>query len=111
MNKIPLENLFFSKTRDFLDLFLAGQCSRSPHTIKAYRDALTVFRRYVVDERNYSMKTFSFSDCSRDFTLDYLEYMQNQGLSLSGMWQMGIYQFNKQPLQYPMYPSLKFQTR
>lgn len=83
MNKIPLENLFFSKTRDFLDLFLAGQCSRSPHTIKAYRDALTVFRRYVVDERNYSMKTFSFSDCSRDFTLDYLEYMQNQGLSLN----------------------------
>ena len=83
MNKIPFENLFFSKTRDFLDLFLAGQCSRSPHTIKAYRDALTVFRRYVVDERNYSLKTFSFSDCSRDFTLDYLEYMQNQDLSFN----------------------------
>jgi len=37
----------------------------------------------VVDERNYSLKTFSFSDCSRDFTLDYLEYMQNQDLSFN----------------------------
>ena len=83
MSKIPLEKLFFSKTRDFLDLFLAGQCSRSSHTIKAYRDALTIFRKYVVHERNHSLKTFRFSDCSRDFTLDYLEYLQHQGLSFN----------------------------
>lgn len=83
MNKIPLERLFFSKTRDFLDLYLTGQCSKSPHTIKAYRDALTVFRKYVVNVRNCSMKYFGFADCSRDFVLDFMEYMQKQELSPS----------------------------
>ena len=81
MNKIPLEKLFFSKTRDFLDLYLSTQCSKSKHTIKAYRDALTVFRKYVVEVRNYSVKTFSFDDCTRDFILDFIEYLQNLGLS------------------------------
>lgn len=81
MNKTPLEKLFFSKTRDFLDLYLSAQCSKSKHTIKAYRDALTVFRKYVVEVRNYSIKTFSFDDCTRDFILDFMEHLQSLGLS------------------------------
>lgn len=47
MKNKDFEKLFFSKTRDFLDEYLTKQCSRSPHTVKAYRDALTVFRKYV----------------------------------------------------------------
>lgn len=76
MNKTPLEKLFFSKTRDFLDLYLSSQCSKSKHTIKAYRDALTVFRKYVVKVRNNSIKTFTFDDCTREFILDFMEYLQ-----------------------------------
>src|SRR5699024_6577466 len=76
------EKLFFSKTREFLDEYLLSQCSRSSHTIKAYRDALTVFRRYV-GHKGLSLKTFGFEDCSRDFLLSFLEYLQNEGYERS----------------------------
>lgn len=72
------ETLFFSKTRDFLDEYLTKQCSRSPHTVKAYRDALTVFRKYV-SMQGLSLKTFGFQDCSRDFLLGFMEYLQKEG--------------------------------
>jgi integrase/recombinase XerD len=81
MNKTPLEKLFFSKTRDFLDLYLSSQCSKSKHTIKAYRDALTVFRKYVVEVRKNSIKTFTFDDCTREFILDFMEHLQKTGLT------------------------------
>ena len=70
--------LFFSRTHDFLDVYLTSQCSRSPHTIKAYRDALTVLRRYVTSQ-GISLKVFSFNDCDRDFLLGFMEYLQEAG--------------------------------
>ena len=70
--------LFFSRTHDFLDVYLTSQCSRSPHTIKAYRDALTVLRRYVTSQ-GVSLKVFSFNDCDRDFLLGFMEYLQETG--------------------------------
>lgn len=82
MNKKAFDKLFFSKTRDFLDGYLTTQCSRSPHTVKAYRDALTVFRRYVLS-RGFSLKTFGFSDCTRDFLLGFMEYLQKEGYEKS----------------------------
>lgn len=41
--------LFFSKTLDFLEHYLPEQSLKSRNTIETYRDALTVFRRYVTD--------------------------------------------------------------
>lgn len=82
MNKKEFDELFFSKTRDFLDGYLAKQCSRSPHTVKAYRDALTVFRRYVSAMR-LSLKTFGFDDCTRDFLLGFMEHLQKEGYEKS----------------------------
>lgn len=82
MKNKDFDKLFFSKTRDFLDGYLPSQCSRSAHTIKAYRDALTVFRRYVTDQ-GFSMKNFGFDDCTRDFLLGFLEYLQQSGYEKS----------------------------
>jgi len=78
MKKRNYAQLFFSKTRDFLDIYLEKQCSRSPHTVKSYRDALTVFRRYVQNQR-LSIRDFGFGDCTRDFMLGFLEYLQKGG--------------------------------
>lgn len=74
--------LFFSRTHEFLDGYLASQCSRSPHTVKAYRDALTVFRRYVTSQ-GISLKKFGFKDCTRDFLLGFLEYLHKTGYEKS----------------------------
>lgn len=82
MKSKDFDKLFFSKTREFLDKYLLAQCSRSPHTIKAYRDALTVFRRYVTSQ-GLSLKTFGFEDCSRDFLLGFMEYLQQEGYEKS----------------------------
>ena len=70
MKKTDYDHLFFSRTRDFLDIYLSKQCSRSPYTVKTYRDALTVFRRYVTHQ-GISLKRFSFEDCTRDFMLSF----------------------------------------
>ncbi len=82
MKTKDFDKLFFSKTREFLDKYLPAQCARSPHTIKAYRDALTVFRRYVTSQ-GLSLKTFGFQDCSRDFLLGFMEYLQQEGYEKS----------------------------
>lgn len=81
MSKITLNKLFFSKTRDFLDLYLSQQCSRSNYTIKSYRDALTIFRRYITEEKGGSIKTFRFDDCTREFVLDFMVFMQAKSYS------------------------------
>lgn len=82
MNKKNFNQLFFSKTRDYLEIYLEKQCSRSPHTIKAYRDALTIFRRYV-SINGIPLKSFYFKDCTRDFVLGFLEYLQKKGYAKS----------------------------
>lgn len=82
MKTKDFDRLFFSRTREFLDNYLLLQCSRSTHTIKAYRDALTIFRRYVI-HKGFSLKSFSFDDCTRDFLLGFMEYLQSTGYEKS----------------------------
>ncbi len=82
MKTKPLNELFFSQTREFLDIYLVSQCSRSPHTVKAYRDALTVLRRYVTS-LGLSLRSFGFDDCNREFLLGFMEYLQKSGYEKS----------------------------
>ena len=72
-------NLFFSMTHEFLDIYMAKQLGRSPDTIKSYRDALTLFRRYILSELNISMTKFTFAQCTRNLILEFLEYLKAQG--------------------------------
>jgi len=71
--------LFFSKTLDYLNNYLPRQALKSGHTIETYRDALTVFRRYVTDTKNVSLKKFCFDDCTYDFLLDYMAFLKENG--------------------------------
>lgn len=82
MKNKDFDRLFFSRTREFLDEYLTSQCSRSLHTVKAYRDALTVFRRYIVS-MGLSLKSFGFADCTRDFLLGFMEHLQKSGYEKS----------------------------
>lgn len=68
------KKLFFSLTRDFLEIYLP-QDTPSEKTIKTYRDALTVFRRYVNKEKGYSVKNFTFNQCTFDLVLDYRNWL------------------------------------
>lgn len=77
MKTTPLnKTLFFSKTNDYLNVYLPRQAIKSDKTIKTYSDALTVFRRYLYEERNISIRNFKFEDCTRDLLLEYLAYLK-----------------------------------
>lgn len=71
--------LFFSMTHEFLDIYMTKQVGRSFDTIKSYRDALTVFRRYVLNELNLSITKFTFTHCTRSCVFGFLEYLTTQG--------------------------------
>ena len=73
------ENLFFSMTWDYLNVYLPTQHRDSPKTIKSYEDALTVFRRYITDVKKISMDKFFFKDLTYDFVLDYRVYLVEKG--------------------------------
>jgi len=66
-------------TYEFLDIYMIKQVGRSPDTIESYRDALTLFRRYVLSELNISITKFAFAQCTRDCIFGFLEYMKAQG--------------------------------
>ncbi len=77
--KILKEELFFSMTWDYLNVFLPSQHQDSQKTVKAYTDGLTVFRRYLTDNRLVSIERFRFEDLTYDFILDYRIFLEEKG--------------------------------
>ena len=77
--KRKMKMLFFSRTLDFLDHYLPEQAMKSSNTIETYRDALTVFRRYISDTLHMSIRSFCFEDCTHDFLLEYLCFLNASG--------------------------------
>ena len=73
--------LFFSRTYDFLVRYMPEQCGRSPETVDSYRDALTVFRRYIHEELGMSVATMLFEDCTKELLLGFVASMRARGCS------------------------------
>lgn len=71
--------LFFSKTLEYLEHYLPEQALKSRNTIETYRDALTVFRRYITEERHLSVRSFRYEDCTHDLLLSYMEFLYKKG--------------------------------
>lgn len=74
--KLNFSDLFFSKTKGFLDIFLKNQEQRSKDTIKAYRISLSSFYKYVTEVKRLRVMQFCFSDCTYEFVLSYSQYLQ-----------------------------------
>ena len=81
MKKNESSDLFFSKTLDFLTCYLPTQLHKSQNTIRSYRDALTIFRRYITESLHTTIRTFRFSDCSYEILLGFLDYLRSKGNS------------------------------
>lgn len=76
-NNIKASELFFSRSKDFLEVHIPLQRGQSQNTAVSYRKSLTNFRKYVLEVKHISITKFCFSDCTYDFVLDYSSYMQN----------------------------------
>jgi len=71
----PSAPLFFSMTYEFLQVYLPKQCGRSPHTVESYRDALSLFRRYLLNRLGISIAKFTFAECTRECVLGFMSYL------------------------------------
>lgn len=75
------DKLFFSLTYDFLEHYLPKQIGRSSCTVESYRDVLTIFRRFVLQERGLSVSKMTFGECTRDLVLSFVEHLRGSGCS------------------------------
>lgn len=71
------DSLFFSRTLDFLEVYIPKQSDGSKNTVDTYRFGLSAFRKYVVDEKKISIRKFKFADCTYDFILDYRNWLHD----------------------------------
>lgn len=77
--------LFFSRTWDFLNVYLEKQAGRSPATRESYRDSLTVFKNYLISQLGKSIGTFRFSDCTKECVYSFREYLLKNGIEASSV--------------------------
>ena len=76
MKSIQFESLFFSKTNDFLNIYLPRQNGRTADTVKSYREGLSTFYDYVSSIKKMDVAKFQFEDCTYEFLLDYVQYLR-----------------------------------
>jgi site-specific recombinase XerD len=73
--------LFFSVTNNFLEVFLPKQRGYSECTVKAYRETLRLFRKWLFAERGESVNRFRFDQCDRDCVMAFLDHLASKGCS------------------------------
>jgi len=76
-NLILVEDLFFSKTWDFLHVYIPKQKNGSSSTAKNYKQGLKAFRIYANEVAGISTNKFRFKDCTYDFVLDYRNHLHD----------------------------------
>lgn len=75
--------LFFSMTLEYLETYMPNQLGRSPQTIKAHRDTLSVFRRFLLEDMKSSVKRFTFEEVTPALVQDFILYLKAKGNSAS----------------------------
>lgn len=68
--------LFFEYISKYLNVYCLKQAGKSMHTIKSYRDNLTIFRKFILEVKHMKIKQFHMEDCSKDLILEYVEYLR-----------------------------------
>lgn len=75
--------LFFSRTYDFLNVYLVRQAGRSEHTRKSYRLGLGALFDHVTEELGVDPARFTFGMCTYELLLGWSQRMQEAGLASS----------------------------
>ncbi|MCD8018948.1 MAG: site-specific integrase [Clostridiales bacterium] len=72
----PYEILFFSRTNEFLNVYLIKQAGKSEYTKKSYKAGLSSFYDYVTVTLGIPAMQFQFAQCSYQLLLEYSQYLQ-----------------------------------
>ena len=72
----PTDDRFFRLVRDFLLMYLPRHRCLSPHTVKAYRDTLQLFRRFLQDEKHLPFSQMTFDHLDHHAIAEFLEWLR-----------------------------------
>ena len=75
------DDLFFSRTYDFLDVYLVRQAGRSQCTRKSYKLGLGALYDYVTGRLGIAPARFTFRMCTYALLLGWSRHMQEGGLA------------------------------
>ncbi len=68
---------FFKLIRDFLTIYLPKQKAASPHTIRSYKNTISLFLDYSVKNLEIAMVDLDFQHLSREFIISFLDGLEN----------------------------------
>ena len=71
------DDRFFKYVRGFLTIFLPKNKCYSDNTIKGYRDAINLFRKFMLDEKSIHFTEISFDKIDHDLVYEFLTWLQN----------------------------------
>jgi integrase/recombinase XerD len=71
------DDSFFKHVRGFLTIFLPKNKCCSPHTVKAYRDTLNLFRQFLREEKKIAFTQISFELIDHEMIYEFLAWLQN----------------------------------
>ena len=75
--KPEFKDLFFSRTYEFLHIYLTKQVGKSPNTVEAYTEGLKRFFDFLVNVKKVSPMKFTFADCTHALVLEFVEYLRD----------------------------------
>lgn len=72
----PSDERFFRLVRDFLLVYLPRHRCCSPHTVKAYRDTLQLFRRFLQEEKDLPFPRMTFDHLDHRIVAEFLQWLR-----------------------------------
>lgn len=71
------DNSFFRHVKGFLTVFLPKNKCYSDHTVKAYRDTINLFRKFLFEEKGISFTDINFDRINHNVIYEFLAWLQN----------------------------------
>lgn len=72
------DDSFFKHVRGFLMVYLPRNRCCSPHTVKAYRETIDLFRRFLQEEKSVAFPRITFERIDHELIYEFLAWLQNQ---------------------------------
>jgi integrase/recombinase XerD len=72
------DDTFFKLVRSFLTVHLPKNRCYSPNTVKAYRDAINLFRKFLQEEKDIPFTKISFAMIDHELVYEFMESLQTK---------------------------------
>ncbi len=110
MSRSPSRGLF-AHVQSYFTEYLPRQRGASPHTIRAYRDALTLLFKFVAEQRGRGLASLQLSDLDADAVtrfLDNIEAKRSNSAATRNCRRAAIRTFFKHLLRNDLAHSLQY---